>query len=70
MLLQFRELGELGVQFGDEARPLLDKRVAAVFDFLGADVAAGLEDAADVAFAGLVGRQAAISEDGGSGKWE
>ena len=45
-LLQFRGLGELGVQFGDEARHLFLEGVAVVFDFLGADVAAGREDVA------------------------
>ena len=43
---QFRGLGELGVQFGDEARHLFLEGVAVVFDFLGADVAAGREDVA------------------------
>ena len=45
-LLQFRGLGELGVQFGDEARHLFLEGVAVVCDFLGADVAAGREDVA------------------------
>ena len=45
-LLQFRGLGELGVQFGDEARHLFLEGFAVVFDFLGADVAAGREDVA------------------------
>jgi hypothetical protein len=44
--LQFRGFGELGVQFGDEARHLFLEGVAVVFDFLGADVAAGREDVA------------------------
>ena len=39
-------LRKLTMQFGDEARHLLDKRVAVVFDFLGADGAAGGEDVA------------------------
>jgi len=34
------------VQFGDEARHLFLEGVAVVFDFLGADVAAGREDVA------------------------
>ena len=45
-LLQCRGLGELGVQFGDEARHFFLEGVAVVFDFLGADVAAGREDVA------------------------
>ena len=45
-LLQFRGLGELGVQFGDEARHLFLERIAVVFHFLGADVAAGRKDVA------------------------
>ena len=40
------EWSELGVQFGDEARHLFLEGVAVVFDFLGADVAAGREDVA------------------------
>ena len=43
-LLQFRGLGELSVQFCDEARHLFLEGVAVVFDFLRADVAAGRED--------------------------
>jgi hypothetical protein len=46
LLLQFRGLGELGVQLSDEARHLFLEGVAVVFDFLGADVAAGREDVA------------------------
>ena len=45
-LLQFRGLGELGLQFGDEARHLFLEGFAIVFDFLGADVAAGRKDVA------------------------
>ena len=45
-LLQLRGLGKLGVQFGNEARHFFLKGVAVVFDFLGADVAAGGEDVA------------------------
>src|SRR5882724_5051667 len=41
--LQFRGLGELVVQFGDEARHLFLEGIAIVFDLLGADVAAGRE---------------------------
>jgi hypothetical protein len=39
-------LGEVGVQFGDEARHLFLEGFAVVFDFLGPDVAAGREDVA------------------------
>ena len=42
-LLQFRGLGELRVQFGDEARHLFLEGFAVVFDFFGADIAAGSE---------------------------
>ena len=44
--LQLGRLGELVVQFGDEAWHLYLEGVAVVFDFLGADVAAGREDVA------------------------
>ena len=45
-LLQFCGLGELGVQFGDEARHLFLEGLAVVFDFLGTDIATGREDVA------------------------
>ena len=45
-LFQFRGLGELGVQFGDEARQLFLEGFAVVFDFLSTDIAAGREDVA------------------------
>ena len=45
-LLQLCGLGELGVQFGDEARHLFLEGVSVVCDVLGADVAAGREDIA------------------------
>ena len=45
-LLQCRGLGELGVQFGYEARHLFLEGFAVVLDFLSADIAAGREDVA------------------------
>ena len=45
-LFQFRGLGELSIQLRDEPRHLFLERLAVVFDFLGADVAAGREDVA------------------------
>ena len=43
-LLQFRGIGELRVQFGNETRHLLFEWLAIVFGFFGADVATGRED--------------------------
>jgi hypothetical protein len=52
------------VQFGDEARHLFLEGVAVVFDFLGADVAAGRED---VAVRGDLGGGGGFAEAGDVG---
>ena len=52
------------MQFGDEARNLFLEGVTVVFDFLGADVAAGRED---VAVRGDLGRGGGFAETGDIG---
>jgi len=61
---QFRGLGKLGVQFGDEARHLRLKRFAVVLDRFSADVAAGRED---VAMRGNFGGGGGFAEAGDVG---
>jgi hypothetical protein len=45
-LLQFRGLGELGVQFRDEARHLFLEGLTVILDLLGTNIAARREDVA------------------------